>query len=214
MLGSSGFKGMYNRTIESRTENRDFDFWEEIIKRCKKEDILPRMESYFVNEVGSKPCPTGTFRNIVDRALGYHRKDFPPFILNDIIYDFRMHENNVDWESFMDKLKLEFDISLDLDEVLNCIYQWMKYNGMYSVHEVFKTTEIDLITFQEGCKKAGTDIELHRIDRIFEKYSIEDDKNTFINYEKITKLFEEKKPTFISRDRYININQSLMKIIL
>lgn len=202
MSSSLGFKGMFNKTIESRTDNRDFDFWEEMVKRWKKEDILPRMESYFINEIGKMLWPIGSFRNIVDRALGYHRKDFPPFILNEVILDFKTQDNHVNWEEFIGKLNLELDISQDFDEVMAWCYQWMKYNGMYSLHEVFKTTEIDKITFQEGCKKAGSELELSRIDRIFFKYS-DEDKDEHLDFEKVNKLFEDRKSGFISRDRQV-----------
>lgn len=72
---------------------------------------------------------------------------------------------------------------------------------MYSLHEVFKTAKIDTETFEVGCKKAGTNLELGDIYRLFDKYSYEDGENVFLDYEKIDEILEDKKPAFITKFR-------------
>lgn len=77
----------------------------------------------------------------------------------------------------------------------------MKYSGMFSLHEVFKTTEIDLETFEHGCKMAGTDLELTQLHRVFDRYSIDDGEKVLLDYDKVESLYEDKKPQFISKFR-------------
>jgi hypothetical protein len=75
----------------------------------------------------------------------------------------------------------------------------MRYNGMFSLHEVFKTTEIDRETFEIGCKKAGTNLELPEIYRIFDYHSKTDKDQQILDYEDIERVYEEKKPQLIAK---------------
>jgi len=72
---------------------------------------------------------------------------------------------------------------------------------MFSLHEVFKTTEIDIETFVTGCKKAGTNLELSDIHRIFDTYSLVQDEKVILDYDKIEKAYEDKKTHFIAKFR-------------
>ena len=93
-------------------------------------------------------------------------------------------------------------ISYDLDEALGkviltwrnfCIgrlYQWMLYNDLQSLHQVFDNDyEIDQDSFQLACKKAGANLKREEISRIFERFS----RNMMLDYEAIADIFEEKK---------------------
>jgi hypothetical protein len=191
---------LHNKVYDKLEEAKDFDFYDELIKRAKQEDIIPFMENNFKNEIGNKLCPIGAFRNIVDRSLGYNRRDFPPFIVNNIAQEFQDKDPRlVSWIEFIDKCKIELDISFDLDEVLGCLYQWMKYNNMYSLHEVFKSLEIDRTNFKDTCKKAGSNASVDKIHRIFDKYSKLDSEDNVLDYDKFEKYFDDKKPSLIAK---------------
>lgn len=74
---------------------------------------------------------------------------------------------------------------------------------MYSIHEVFKTLEIDRINFKDSCKKAGSNLDVDNINRVFNKYSTEESKYNYLDYDKFEKKFDDKKPALISKFRYI-----------
>lgn len=112
----------YNRTQLSRYGTRRFEeeltgekFYERLINITKEDDVLTRMERYFDEEVGNKLCPLGTFRNIFDRSVSYHRLN----LSNDVIREFQADDpRQIDWKSFIAKCKEELSISIDLDELL------------------------------------------------------------------------------------------------
>ena len=72
---------------------------------------------------------------------------------------------------------------------------------MFSLHEVFKTLEIDRINFKESCKKAGSNISIDHISRIFDKYATDESNENFLDYDHIEKIFEDLKPSLIDKFR-------------
>jgi hypothetical protein len=90
-------------------------WYDELIKISKTDDVIGRMQRYFVNEVGYKECHVGNFKNIYYRAMNYHRLS-----LDERVFDeFHVVDGkHIDWQGFIAKLKELLSISYDLDEVL------------------------------------------------------------------------------------------------
>jgi hypothetical protein len=111
----------YNRT-QTHYGSRRFEeeltgekFYEKLINISKEDDVLGTMQRYFDEEVGNKLCPLGTFRNIFDRSVSYHRLN----LSTDVIREFQAEDpRQIDWKAFIDKCKVEQSISIDLDELL------------------------------------------------------------------------------------------------
>lgn len=183
----------FRNTTTSRFDNRRKEvlhgekFYERLTQISREDDVLDRMSKFFSDEIGMRVCPLGNFINIYDRAVSYHGLILP----EDVIDEFRSDDGkSVDWRGFIAKCQADLRISFDLDEALGKFHQWMLYNDLTSMHQIFDNDyEIDQDTFQTVCKKAGANLERNEIARVFAKYS----KNMLLDYDYIADIFEEKK---------------------
>ena len=111
---------MYSAMRSRLDVDENIDYFEKLANMCRRDsDIISRLELYFWNEVGTKFCAIGTFKNIVDRALSYHRQSFPPRIIEKMAEYFPgSSPGDLDWRGFVERCKYELEIANDLDEVL------------------------------------------------------------------------------------------------
>ena len=103
-----GYRTQYSRTLDRPQELRGEEFYHQLIQISKTDDVIGRMQRYFVQEIGMKLCPLGNFRNIFDRSLAYHRL----MLSSDVIREFQAEDpRSIDWQGFIAKCKEEFSIS-------------------------------------------------------------------------------------------------------